>query len=59
MNSDKHRENNPMDAWDNEGIGVYVTTDGKVYAAQNFCKFSLPFRGSIPTRPHQFQLGRR
>lgn len=37
MNSEGHRENILMDAWNNEGIGLYVTSDGKVYATQNFC----------------------
>ncbi|WP_266074776.1 CAP domain-containing protein [Haladaptatus caseinilyticus] len=37
MNSQGHRENILTDAWQNEGIGIYVTDDGKVYATQNFC----------------------
>lgn len=37
MNSEGHRDNILMDAWDDEGIGIYVTPDGKVYATQNFC----------------------
>jgi|GEM_PF-1810266 len=37
MNSPGHRENILASQWENEGIGVYVTDDGKVYATQNFC----------------------
>ncbi|WP_435175397.1 CAP domain-containing protein [Halorussus sp. AFM4] len=37
MNSQGHRENILTEAWNNEGIGVYVTAEGKVYATQNFC----------------------
>lgn len=37
MNSEGHRENILMDVWDDEGIGIYVTSEGKVYATQNFC----------------------
>ncbi|WP_435159408.1 CAP domain-containing protein [Haladaptatus sp. DFWS20] len=37
MNSQGHRENILTDAWQNEGVGIYVTEDGKVYATQNFC----------------------
>jgi uncharacterized protein YkwD len=37
MNSEGHRENILMEAWDREGIGVFVTDEGKVYATQNFC----------------------
>ncbi|WP_171052349.1 CAP domain-containing protein [Haloterrigena sp. H1] len=37
MNSPGHRENILAPQWENEGIGVYVTDDGKVYATQNFC----------------------
>ncbi|WP_162224342.1 CAP domain-containing protein [Halorussus amylolyticus] len=37
MNSEGHRENILTEAWNNEGIGVYVTSEGKVYATQNFC----------------------
>ncbi|SIQ68338.1 Uncharacterized conserved protein YkwD, contains CAP (CSP/antigen 5/PR1) domain [Haladaptatus litoreus] len=37
MNSQGHRENILTDSWQNEGIGIYVTEDGQVYATQNFC----------------------
>ena len=37
MNSSGHRSNILADAWRNEGIGIYVTDEGKVYATQNFC----------------------
>ncbi|MDS0478498.1 CAP domain-containing protein [Natrinema sp. 1APR25-10V2] len=37
MNSPGHRENILASQWEHEGIGVYVTDDGKVYATQNFC----------------------
>ncbi|MFC4551914.1 MULTISPECIES: CAP domain-containing protein [Halorussus] len=37
MNSEGHRENILLSAWDDEGIGVHVTSEGKVYATQNFC----------------------
>ncbi|MFC6765177.1 CAP domain-containing protein [Natrinema soli] len=37
MNSSGHRENILATQWENEGIGVYVTDDGRVYATQNFC----------------------
>lgn len=37
MNSQGHRENILTEAWANEGIGVYVRSDGRVYATQNFC----------------------
>ena len=37
MNSQGHRENILTEAWNNEGIGVYITSEGKVYATQNFC----------------------
>lgn len=37
MNSQGHRENILTEAWDHEGIGVAITSDGKVYATQNFC----------------------
>lgn len=37
MNSTGHRENLLADYWQNEGIGIYVTDDNKVYATQNFC----------------------
>ncbi|ELZ18687.1 CAP domain-containing protein [Natrinema limicola] len=37
MNSSGHRENILASQWENEGIGIYMTDDGKVYATQNFC----------------------
>jgi uncharacterized protein YkwD len=41
MNSTGHRENILRDYWENEGIGVSITTDSKgrtrIYATQNFC----------------------
>ena len=37
MNSDGHRENILAEHWNNEGIGIYVTEDDRVYATQNFC----------------------
>lgn len=40
MDSPGHRENILRPAWENEGIGVAVATDGDettVYATQNFC----------------------
>lgn len=37
MNSAGHRENILTEAWDDEEIGVYVTSVGTVYATQNFC----------------------
>jgi len=37
MNSPEHRDNLLLQYWNNEGIGVYVTDNGKVYATQDFC----------------------
>ncbi|MHC3439583.1 CAP domain-containing protein [Natrialbaceae archaeon A-gly3] len=37
MNSDGHRENILAEYWNNEGIGIAVTDDNRVYATQNFC----------------------
>jgi len=37
MNSPGHRENILAPQRENEGIGIYMTDDGKVYATQNFC----------------------
>lgn len=37
MNSPGHRENLLEPYWENQGIGVYVTDEGKVFATQNFC----------------------
>ncbi|NHN59579.1 CAP domain-containing protein [Halorussus sp. JP-T4] len=37
MNSEGHRENILTAGWNKEGIGLYITSEGKVYATQNFC----------------------
>ncbi|NUB90738.1 CAP domain-containing protein [Haloterrigena sp. SYSU A121-1] len=37
MNSPGHRENLLATQWENEGIGVYVTDDNRVFVTQNFC----------------------
>jgi len=37
MASTGHRQNILSPAWNDEGIGVYVTTDGAVYVTQDFC----------------------
>ena len=37
MNSPGHRENILATQWENEGIGIYVTDDDRVFATQNFC----------------------
>ena len=37
MNSQGHRENILNERWNNEGLGVRVTDENKVYATQNFC----------------------
>lgn len=37
MNSPGHRENLLASQWENEGIGVAVTDDNRVYVTQNFC----------------------
>jgi len=37
MNSPGHRKNILTPHWMNQGIGVFITTDGKVYITQNFC----------------------
>lgn len=37
MNSPDHRENLLATQWENEGIGVYVTDDNRVFVTQNFC----------------------
>jgi uncharacterized protein YkwD len=37
MNSSGHRQNILADQWDREGLGVYITSDGQVFATQNFC----------------------
>lgn len=37
MNSPDHRENLLRPFWENEGIGIHVTSEGEVFATQNFC----------------------
>ncbi|HAS54482.1 MAG: hypothetical protein A2X56_10150 [Nitrospirae bacterium GWC2_57_13] len=37
MNSTGHRKNILTPQWGKEGIGVYITPDGKVFITQNFC----------------------
>ncbi|WP_459886393.1 CAP domain-containing protein [Halostagnicola bangensis] len=37
MNSQGHQENLLADHWENQGIGIHVTDDDKVFATQNFC----------------------
>ena len=37
MNSPGHRKNILTDIFDQEGIGVVITQDDKVYVTQNFC----------------------
>lgn len=37
MDSRGHRENILTADWNNEGIGVYITSQKEVYATQNFC----------------------
>jgi uncharacterized protein YkwD len=37
MNSPGHRKNILTPYWSNEGIGVAVSPDGKIYITQNFC----------------------
>lgn len=37
MESEGHRENILKPEWNNEGIGVYLTSENEVYATQNFC----------------------
>ncbi|MFC3478191.1 CAP domain-containing protein [Halobacterium litoreum] len=37
MDSSGHRQNILSAAWNEEGIGVYVTDGGEVYVTQNFC----------------------
>lgn len=37
MNSSGHRENILRDAFEMEGIGIYLKPSGAVYATQNFC----------------------
>jgi len=35
--SEGHRNNMLFPYWQREGIGIYITSDGKVYVTQNFC----------------------
>jgi uncharacterized protein YkwD len=37
MNSPGHRQNILMPLWKNEGIGIFISPDDKVYITQNFC----------------------
>jgi len=37
MNSQGHRKNILTPHWLNQGIGVFISTDDKVYITQNFC----------------------
>ncbi|WP_458207455.1 CAP domain-containing protein [Haladaptatus sp. NG-SE-30] len=37
MNSTGHRENLLSENWEREGIGVYYTESGRLFATQNFC----------------------
>ena len=37
LNSRSHRENMLTPQWRTEAIGVEITSDGRVYATQNFC----------------------
>ncbi|WP_280140442.1 CAP domain-containing protein [Halogranum gelatinilyticum] len=37
MNSDGHRANILSTSYETEGLGVYITAEGKVYVTQNFC----------------------
>jgi uncharacterized protein YkwD len=37
MNSPGHRKNILAPYWQNQGIGVFLSTDDKVYITQNFC----------------------
>ncbi|MBU0544339.1 MAG: CAP domain-containing protein [Proteobacteria bacterium] len=37
MNSPEHRKNILMPHWQREGIGVAISSDGKIYITQNFC----------------------
>ncbi|WP_458188851.1 CAP domain-containing protein [Haladaptatus sp. NG-WS-4] len=37
MNSTGHRENILSENWEREGIGVYTTDSGRVFATENFC----------------------
>jgi uncharacterized protein YkwD len=37
MNSTGHRKNILTPHWRNQGIGVFISTDDKVYITQNFC----------------------
>ena len=37
LNSDGHRANILSTSYQSEGLGVYITAEGKVYVTQNFC----------------------
>jgi uncharacterized protein YkwD len=37
MDSPEHRKNILMPHWQSEGIGVAISSDGKIYITQNFC----------------------
>jgi uncharacterized protein YkwD len=37
MNSSGHRKNILTPHWQNQGIGIFITSDGAVYVTQNFC----------------------
>lgn len=37
MNSPGHRKNILMPHWQSEGIGVAISSDGRIYITQNFC----------------------
>ncbi|XVH32349.1 CAP domain-containing protein [Haloferacaceae archaeon DSL9] len=37
LNSDSHRENMFREEWNLDGMGIYITDDGAVYATHNFC----------------------
>ncbi len=37
MNSPEHRKNILMPHWQGEGIGVAISSDGKIFITQNFC----------------------
>jgi uncharacterized protein YkwD len=37
MNSSGHRKNILTPHWMNQGIGIFITSDGTVYVTQNFC----------------------
>jgi uncharacterized protein YkwD len=37
MSSPGHRQNILTPQWTREGIGLAISSDGKIYATQNFC----------------------